>query len=140
MNVIFLILCTVDDIIKNFLAEYRQKKHSNQASLPAAVSEPRLPSASSSSQPSSSPPNQNAGAQSHEHWEGGPSTSQHDHTEGAGESWVSIPELPIGRELVINILSTWGDRFYVGLTGLQIFTASGEQANVEQVSHVMLPE
>ena len=48
-------------------------------------------------------------------------------------SHFSIPELPIGRELVINILSTWGDRFYVGLTGLEIYTASGEPAQTAEV-------
>lgn len=53
---------------------------------------------------------------------------------GVQEGWFSIPELPIGRELVINILSTWGDRFYVGLTGIEIYTASGEQANIKHVN------
>lgn len=59
---------------------------------------------------------------------------------GVQEGWFSIPELPIGRELVINILSTWGDRFYVGLTGIEIYTASGEQANIKHVnSKTVLP-
>lgn len=49
------------------------------------------------------------------------------------QSHFSIPELPIGQELIIKILSTWGDMFYVGLTGLEVFTASGEQAKIAQV-------
>ncbi|XP_048029743.1 katanin-interacting protein isoform X1 [Megalobrama amblycephala] len=37
-----------------------------------------------------------------------------------------IPVLPQGRHLVVNILSTWGDRHYVGLNGIEIFSSTGE--------------
>ncbi|XP_039990940.1 katanin-interacting protein isoform X1 [Xiphias gladius] len=37
-----------------------------------------------------------------------------------------IPVLPQGQRLVINILSTWGDRHYVGLNALEVFSSSGE--------------
>ncbi len=44
-----------------------------------------------------------------------------------------LPELPGGRELVMRILSTWGDRYYVGLTGIEIFTQTGEKARISKV-------
>ncbi|XP_078146747.1 katanin-interacting protein [Centroberyx gerrardi] len=49
------------------------------------------------------------------------------------EEEFEIPVLPQGQRLVINILSTWGDRHYVGLNGLEVFSSSGEPL---QPSHI----
>ncbi|KAK6170887.1 hypothetical protein SNE40_019176 [Patella caerulea] len=46
----------------------------------------------------------------------------------------TIPELPYGRELVINISSTWGDHHYVGLTGVEIFSSTGDKVQVTKVT------
>lgn len=43
------------------------------------------------------------------------------------------PELPRGQHLQLNILSTWGDRYYVGLTGVEVFTETGEKASITEV-------
>ncbi|XP_068610713.1 katanin-interacting protein [Brachionichthys hirsutus] len=45
-----------------------------------------------------------------------------------------IPVLPQGRALFINILSTWGDRHYVGLNGLEVFGSSGEPLRPARIS------
>uniref|UniRef100_H0XE98 Katanin interacting protein n=2 Tax=Otolemur garnettii TaxID=30611 RepID=H0XE98_OTOGA len=44
-----------------------------------------------------------------------------------------IPVLPYGQHLVIDIHSTWGDRHYVGLNGIEIFSSKGEPV---QIAHI----
>lgn len=46
---------------------------------------------------------------------------------------VPIPELPSGQTLTVVILSTWGDQYYVGLTSIEVFTVSGEMADIQKV-------
>ncbi|CAH0388266.1 unnamed protein product [Bemisia tabaci] len=60
-------------------------------------------------------------------------------TESSNEEPVSendfiIPELPSGQELVIDITSTWGDKHYLGLNGIEIFNSDGEQVKVQKIS------
>ncbi|XP_074475318.1 katanin-interacting protein isoform X1 [Sebastes fasciatus] len=49
------------------------------------------------------------------------------------EDEFEIPVLPQGQRLVIDILSTWGDRHYVGLNGLEVFSSSGEPLRPAQI-------
>lgn len=43
-----------------------------------------------------------------------------------------IPELPSGKVLMLNILSTWGDPSYVGLMGLDVFNKNGQLIRLSQ--------
>lgn len=51
---------------------------------------------------------------------------------------LEIPTLPKGRQLVINIRNTWGDRHYVGLNGIEVFTECGKPAEIAEVSRVVV--
>ncbi|KAM8779603.1 katanin-interacting protein [Rhynchonycteris naso] len=44
-----------------------------------------------------------------------------------------IPVLPHGQHLVIDIKSTWGDRHYVGLNGIEIFSSEGEPVHIANI-------
>jgi len=45
----------------------------------------------------------------------------------------SIPELPGGQNMVINIKTTWGDQHYVGLSGIEIFADTGKPVPIAKV-------
>lgn len=44
-----------------------------------------------------------------------------------------IPELPAGTIMILDILSTWGDKFYVGLNGIELFDSEGNIVPVRKV-------
>lgn len=41
-----------------------------------------------------------------------------------------ISNMPSGSKLVFNILSTWGDMNYVGLTGIEAFDIEGKSLHI----------
>ncbi|NXW55558.1 K0556 protein, partial [Eurystomus gularis] len=45
-----------------------------------------------------------------------------------------IPVLPCGQHLVINIQTTWGDRHYVGLNGIEVFSSKGEPVQFSRIT------
>lgn len=48
-----------------------------------------------------------------------------------------IPELPSGESLTIDILSTWGDKNYVGLNGIEIFSSTGQTPIITKVVFII---
>ncbi|KAI5638468.1 hypothetical protein NE865_08934 [Phthorimaea operculella] len=44
-----------------------------------------------------------------------------------------IPELPEGRLLEIKIYSNWGDKYLVGLNGIELFDANGKPVGIDKV-------
>ncbi|NWU60456.1 K0556 protein, partial [Pterocles burchelli] len=45
-----------------------------------------------------------------------------------------IPVLPSGQHLVIDIRTTWGDRHYVGLNGIEVFSSKGEPVQISKIT------
>ncbi|XP_018429660.1 PREDICTED: protein KIAA0556-like, partial [Nanorana parkeri] len=48
-------------------------------------------------------------------------------------SEFEIPVLPHGQRLCIKILSTWGDRHYVGLNGIEVYTSTGNPVPIAKI-------
>ncbi len=57
-------------------------------------------------------------------------TSAHVQTSGS----LVIPNMPCGRIIRMCIESTWGDKHYVGLSGIEIFDERGEPIVIEDPS------
>ncbi|CAF4764173.1 unnamed protein product, partial [Rotaria socialis] len=50
------------------------------------------------------------------------------------EEHFTIPELPSGEQLVLNLKTTWGDRHYVGLNGIEIFSSQGCPVMIKKIT------
>ncbi|NXS32909.1 K0556 protein, partial [Pomatostomus ruficeps] len=50
------------------------------------------------------------------------------------ESDFKIPVLPYGQHLVMDIRTTWGDRHYVGLNGIEVFSSKGEPVQIAKIT------
>ncbi|KAL1130423.1 hypothetical protein AAG570_011671 [Ranatra chinensis] len=58
------------------------------------------------------------------------SVTEHLQQQRQQEEDFVIPELPSGKSLVLDITSTWGDRHYLGLNGIEIFSVTGELVQI----------
>lgn len=62
--------------------------------------------------------------------------SKNHHREKSKSEFI-IPELPEGRLLEIKIFSNWGDKYLVGLNGIELFDMHGNIVNIEKVSRYL---
>lgn len=49
------------------------------------------------------------------------------------DSHFTIPELPKGRLLEIKIYSNWGDKYLIGMNGVEMFNSNGNPVVIEKV-------
>ncbi|KAG7312080.1 hypothetical protein JYU34_001532 [Plutella xylostella] len=59
-------------------------------------------------------------------------SNKNSHREKAKSEFI-IPELPSGRLLEIKIYSNWGDKYLVGLNGIELFDSDGNLIPIEKV-------
>ncbi|CAF0733393.1 unnamed protein product [Adineta steineri] len=56
------------------------------------------------------------------------------HENETDEEHFTIPELPSGEQLVLNLKTTWGDRHYIGLNGIEIFSSEGYPVMIRKIT------
>ncbi|XP_078693037.1 katanin-interacting protein-like isoform X5 [Branchiostoma floridae x Branchiostoma belcheri] len=61
-------------------------------------------------------------------------TKEEEEVQDTMEEIFEIPVLPAGRELKINIRTTWGDRHYVGLNGIEVFSSTGQPVKIAKIT------
>ncbi|KAG8558458.1 hypothetical protein GDO81_017002 [Engystomops pustulosus] len=62
------------------------------------------------------------------------STANMVENDGNDGSDFEIPVLPYGQHLCIKISTTWGDRHYVGLNGIEVFSSTGNPVQIANIS------
>ncbi|NWH67216.1 K0556 protein, partial [Geococcyx californianus] len=62
-----------------------------------------------------------------------PKTQEENSVEAYDGNDFKIPVLPYGQHLIIDIQTTWGDRHYVGLNGIEIFSSKGEPVQISKI-------
>ena len=60
-------------------------------------------------------------------------------TYSTDETTCVIPELPYGKKLEFNILETWSDMNYLGLTGIEIFDELGMPIEISEHQILAFP-
>ncbi|XP_063286306.1 katanin-interacting protein [Pelobates fuscus] len=55
-------------------------------------------------------------------------------TERDDRSDFEIPILPYGQHLCIQVATTWGDRHYVGLNGIEIYSSNGNPVQIANIT------
>ncbi|XP_035195851.1 protein KIAA0556 homolog isoform X4 [Oxyura jamaicensis] len=63
-----------------------------------------------------------------------PKRQEENSVEAHDGSDFKIPVLPYGQHLVIDIRTTWGDRHYVGLNGIEVFSSKGEPVQIAKIT------
>ena len=115
-----------DDVLESFLSEYREKRlHRQQKGtghFTHSIDSDSCPT------PSTSSTDQQGYTYSNQ-------DDSYDTEDSVCDDDVcfTTPEDPRGVELVINLLTTWGDKFYIGLNGIELYTNTGEPAEIDEV-------
>ena len=128
-------------MLESFLTEYREKRqhHQQKSAATAEQGADFIDNSYSVISSTSTTTDTAAGGDwaptpSQLYDDGAAANSDMEGSDNDEELCFNTPEQPTGVELVVNLLTTWGDKFYVGLTGIEVYTNTGEPADIVEVS------